>query len=82
MNENHITTNSYVSSNDRDKRCNYYLCDVCIIPCAKCYNSHCEQCRFGYKNIVEKLIEKYSEEELAIHKNTCIYADMAFDELS
>lgn len=66
------------SSTDVDRKCKYYLCNKCIIPCSSCFGrACCEQCIYGYKTIVNKLLTKYTEEELESYKNMCIYADMA-----
>lgn len=65
------------SSIDVDRKCKYYLCNKCIIPCSSCYDRYCEQCIYGYKNIVNKLLTKYSKEELESLKDSCIYADLA-----
>lgn len=67
--------------NDVDKKCKYYLCDKCYHPCEKCYigNRNCEQCRYGYMNIVSKYKVKYSREELEKIKEQCKYAEWALE---
>lgn len=69
--------------NDYDRSCKYYLCKKCYHPChVSCTSrSYCEQCSFGYKNIVDKFKTKYSKEELEIIKETCKYAEWALEDL-
>lgn len=70
-----------MNRNDVDKKCEYYLCDRCYHPCEKCYTKHCEQCEFGYKNIVSRFKRKYSKEQLEEISKTCQYAKWALEEL-
>lgn len=64
-----------VSPNDTERHCRqYYNCNKCIIPCESCHDHYCEQCRYGYKSIVEQLKIKYSDEEIKSFENKCPYA--------
>lgn len=68
-----------MDKNDYDKNCKYYLCKKCYHPCYPCGGGMCEQCRYGYMNIVSKFKVKYSKEELDIIKEQCQYAEWALD---
>ena len=65
-----------VKINDVDRRCGKY-CSDCIVPCSTCYMGKCEQCRYGYKSVVEKLLEKFTAEQLILYKDKCPYAKLA-----
>lgn len=71
---------SNATKSDRDRKCGkIYSCSSCIIPCSSCFMRKCEQCRFGYKNIAEKLIEAYSKDRLEEYKDRCVYATFALE---
>lgn len=67
-----------ININDVDKRCGKY-CRDCIVPCSTCYMGKCEQCRYGYMSVVEKLLEKFTVTQLTSYKNMCPYAKLAVD---
>lgn len=61
-----------ISKHDLDLKCRKH-CDNCIIPCKKCREGNCTQCRYGWKTILEKITEKYYEEQIESMKDECIY---------
>lgn len=65
-----------ININDVTKRCGKY-CSDCIVPCSTCHMGKCEQCRYGYKSVVEKLLEKFTAEQLIPYKDKCPYAKLA-----
>lgn len=65
-----------ININDVDKRCGKY-CSDCIMPCSSCHMGKCEQCRYGYKSVVEKLLEKFTVTQLMPYKDKCPYAKLA-----
>lgn len=65
-----------ISRLDKDKKCKGCF-NECIIPCAQCSFGICEQCKYGYKNIVERLRVKYSVDELENLSRRCPYAVLA-----
>ena len=67
-----------ININDVDKRCGKY-CRDCIVPCSTCHMGKCEQCRYGYMSVVEKLLEKFTVTQLTSYKNMCPYAKLAVD---
>ena len=69
-----------ISSGDGDRKCKSYSCSInCISPCDSCHGyGMCEQCTYGYCGFVEKLIRKYSREELGSYKEKCPYALIAY----
>lgn len=66
-----------IRKNDKNRKCNVYNCNSCIIPCISCYGKICVQCNYGYKNIVDKLKIKYTKDELAELSYKCPYAILA-----
>lgn len=72
------------SRDDRDRNCDQsWKCKKCIIPCkSECHGrAYCEQCRYGYKNIVERLKERYTKEELEILNDMCVYVEFALEDI-
>ena len=67
-----------ININDVAKRCGKY-CSDCIVPCSTCHMGKCEQCRYGYKSVVEKLLEKFTAIQLIPYKDKCPYAKLAVD---
>ena len=45
--------------------------NFCPYPCRTCYNAYCEQCRYGYMGKEDKMLKKYSLEELKGLSNKC-----------
>lgn len=63
--------------NDKTCRC-FTDCHLkCIDPCALCIKYTCEQCKYGYKPLIERLKIKYTEEQLKLYKN-CKYVNKLF----
>lgn len=70
-----------VKASDVDRNCVTWKCDSCILPCSSCFSGRCEQCRFGYKTIVNRLIEAYAPEDLVKYSEKCPYAKMSCTKL-
>ena len=66
-----------VKKTDVDRNCDTWKCNSCILPCSSCFSGRCEQCRFGYKTIVDRLIEAYAPEDLVKYSEKCPYAKMS-----
>ena len=63
--------------NDKTCRC-FTDCHLkCIDPCALCIKYTCEQCKYGYKPLIERLKIKYTEDQLKLYKN-CKYVNKLF----
>ena len=69
-----------VDIKDSSRQCKFDKCSLfyCTDPCFRCIYTMCEQCDYGYKTMVEKLIKKYSIEELNEIKERCPYALIAY----
>jgi hypothetical protein len=65
-----------ISRDDRDKKCKGCK-EKCILPCDACYSGICEQCGYGYKNIVSILKVRYRTNELEELSKRCPYALLA-----
>lgn len=72
------------SKDDWDRHCDTWGCcsKKCIIPCKfECHGkAYCEQCRYGYMNIVSKLKLRYTKEELELLNDNCVYVKFALEE--
>lgn len=70
------------SRDDRDRHCDTWGCSKCIIPCKiECHGrAYCEQCKYGYMNIVSKLKLRYTREELELLNDKCVYVKFALEE--
>lgn len=71
------------SRDDRDRNCGKsWSCHNCIIPCrSECSGrAYCEQCKYGYMNIVSKLKLRYTKEELELLNDKCVYVEFALED--